>query len=569
MASNSSILCGPCEYRHVTKKAEFWCSVCEEGLCNDCHGHHSAIKSTRDHEIMSIKSYKSLTKGMLSVNAECDLHNEKFELYCPSHEIHCCVNCVNTKHTHCTGVTLLKKVVQNIKSSTSLSSTVSILKERLQNIDGFIENRTDNSKEVDTDKENIKKEFKNVRVDIESKLDILETTILKEVDLIHQKHKTDIDNTVKKLQQKREALNKTLIDFENLQKNASDFHIYMVMKKLETDLLEEGKEINLLLSEEGMKSKRFSFSLNTDLSSIISETAFLGKIAVRTKPNPVHDRNIDFPSSAQFSTTVSTTNVTSVKIKRRLVGFNFPAEDVINISSIIVLPDQKILLADYGDAGGILLFSDSGHFITKIVEFGKPYGTALVGDSRMAVSFPKKENIKILRLGSRISLIRTLQLDVDLNAISYYDTYLLVCSRPRNVLIVDLHGAIVKKLDLDLPYGSITFIYCQSHGILISEYDSDIVHCFDFNGKELWKATFGKGKDTRNLCADKYGNVLCVGMNTNTLVCLSKDGQKMQDLAWAQSHLVKPKAIFYDKSSESLLIAGREMQFAAVFELVY
>ncbi|XP_071133175.1 uncharacterized protein [Mytilus edulis] len=436
-------------------------------------------------------------------------------------------------------------------------------------MDGLIENRMVNLKEVDADKDNFKKEFKNVRVDIESKLDFLETEILTEVDLIHQTHKTDIDNTVEKLQQKRDALCQTLVDFENMQKNASDFHIYMAMKKLETDSLKEGEEIKLLLSEEGMKSKRFSFSLNTDLSSVLSETAFLGNIAVRTNSYPEHDGIIDFPSSAQISTTVSTKNVTSVKIKKNLVGFNFPVEDDINISSVIVLPDQKILLTDFGGSGGILVFSDGGNFITKIAEFGKPYGTTLVDDSMIAVSFPNGANIKILRLGSRFSLIRTLQLGVDLNAISYYDKYLLVCSRPRNVLFVDLHGAIVKKLDLELPYGSITFIHCQSHKILISEFASDIVHCFNLKGQELWKANFEKGKDTRNVCADKYGNVLCVGMNTNTLVCLSKDGQKMQDLAAAQSHFIKPKAIFYDNSSESLLIAGRDMQFAGIFELVY
>ncbi|CAC5360850.1 unnamed protein product [Mytilus coruscus] len=366
MASSSSILCGPCEYRHVTQKADFWCSVCEEGLCRNCHGHHTAIKSTRDHEIMLIKAYKTLAKGLLSVNMECDLHNEKFELN---------------------------------------------LNERLQNLDGLIKNGTDNLIDIDTDKENIKTEVSKVRVDIENKLGILETKILADVDSIHYQHKTGIVDTVSKLQQKRDALSEALIDFENLHKNASDFHIYMAMKKLETDLLEEGKEINSLLLQEGMKLQRLFFSPNADLLSSVSETVSLGNIAVRTKPFPYWPNII----------------IISVQLKRRLSGYSVSEEEDINISSIIVLLDRKILLADFGDDGGILLFGENGHFITKMKQFGKPYGTALIDDSRMAVSFPKNGNIKILKLGSRFSLIKTLQLDVDLNTISYYGKHIIVC----------------------------------------------------------------------------------------------------------------------------------------------
>lgn len=30
------ILCGPCGYAEYTQRAEKWCTVCEEGLCEDC-----------------------------------------------------------------------------------------------------------------------------------------------------------------------------------------------------------------------------------------------------------------------------------------------------------------------------------------------------------------------------------------------------------------------------------------------------------------------------------------------------------------------------------------------------
>ncbi|XP_063448046.1 uncharacterized protein LOC134727597 [Mytilus trossulus] len=402
-------------------------------------------------------------------------------------------------------------------------------------------------------------------MNIEKKLNILETKIVKDINSIHSQQKTGIVDTVRKLQQKREALNRTLIDFENLQKNASDFHIYMVMKKLETDLSEEGKEINSLLLQEEIKLKRLSFSPNADFLSTVSKTVSLGNIAVRTNQFSVLN---EINTNAQSSLTVSTKRITSVHPKMRLSGYNVYEGDDINISSIIVLPDRKILLADFGEDGGILLFGESGHFITKMKQFGKPYGTALIDDFRMAVSFPNNGNIKILKLGPRISLIYTLQMDVDLNAISFYDKHIIVCSRPQSVLFVDLNGAIAKRLDLGLPSARITFIHCLNNKMLISEFLSDTIYCFDFYGNEIWNKHFETGQDTRNVCADKFGNVYCVGMNSGTLVCLSKDGQKIQDLTSFRNNLVMPKAIYYDERSRTLLIASQQMQSAAVFDLV-
>ncbi|XP_071133174.1 uncharacterized protein [Mytilus edulis] len=402
---------------------------------------------------------------------------------------------------------------------------------------------------------------------IENKLDILETKILTDVDSIQHQHKICIVDIVSKLQRKRDALNQALIDFENLQKNASDFHIYMAMKKLETDLLEEGKEINSLLLQERMKLKRvFFFSSNANLLSSVSDTAILGNVAVRTNLFPLLK---EVNTNAQISSKVSAKNITSVQLKRRLSGYQVYEREDVNISSIIVLPDRNILIADFGDDGGILLLSESGNCFTKMTQFGKPYGTALVDDYRIALYFPKNRKIKILKLGSRISLIKTFQLDVDLNAISYYDTHIIVCSRPQSFLFVDLNGVIAKRLDLELPYACITFIHCHSNRMLISEYMSDAIHCYDFDGNQLWNRHFVTGQDTRNVCADKYGNVFCVGMNTGTLVCLSKDGQKMQTLNTARHNLVEPKSIYYDESTERLLIVGQQMQFVAMFDLVY
>ncbi|VDI20930.1 Hypothetical predicted protein [Mytilus galloprovincialis] len=50
----STTLCCPCSERHITKPSEYWCSECEEAICNDCQEHHRVFKATRIHELIPI-----------------------------------------------------------------------------------------------------------------------------------------------------------------------------------------------------------------------------------------------------------------------------------------------------------------------------------------------------------------------------------------------------------------------------------------------------------------------------------------------------------------------------------
>ncbi|CAG2189113.1 unnamed protein product [Mytilus edulis] len=112
MASSKSVSCGACKQEKLNTQAEIWCYNCDEGLCLSCCSHHKKFKSTLDHKTIDIQTYKP---PMGSINTECDKHNQQFNLYCPSHLMPCCDDCINTNHSKCIGIQSLASVVEKTK----------------------------------------------------------------------------------------------------------------------------------------------------------------------------------------------------------------------------------------------------------------------------------------------------------------------------------------------------------------------------------------------------------------------------------------------------------------------
>jgi hypothetical protein len=64
------------------------------------------------------KQNKNTTQYVLEIKEHCDEHHEKFNLYCKEHECPCCRICFVENHGDCKNVTILEKVIKNVKTST-------------------------------------------------------------------------------------------------------------------------------------------------------------------------------------------------------------------------------------------------------------------------------------------------------------------------------------------------------------------------------------------------------------------------------------------------------------------
>ncbi|CAC5369954.1 unnamed protein product [Mytilus coruscus] len=107
MASSKPIQCEPCYKGKINTEADIWCYNCDAGLCSTCLSHHKRSNETHDHNTIDIKRYKKSTRA---IKTECDIHGQQLNLYCPSHLMPCCDECISTRHSKCTGITSLARV---------------------------------------------------------------------------------------------------------------------------------------------------------------------------------------------------------------------------------------------------------------------------------------------------------------------------------------------------------------------------------------------------------------------------------------------------------------------------
>ncbi|CAC5408965.1 unnamed protein product [Mytilus coruscus] len=153
MASSKPIPCGPCQEGKVKTKADIWCYNCDEGLCSTCSGHHKRSKGTRDHKTIDIKCYKP---SIVAIKTECDKHGQQLNLYCPSHLMPCCDQCISTSHSKCTGIKSLASVVEKTKIEKSTQSVQKQIDSIKYFLDKLINNKSKNIKRSEQENDNIK-----------------------------------------------------------------------------------------------------------------------------------------------------------------------------------------------------------------------------------------------------------------------------------------------------------------------------------------------------------------------------------------------------------------------------
>ncbi|CAC5423273.1 unnamed protein product [Mytilus coruscus] len=200
MASSKHIPCGPCHERIANTKAEFWCYNCDEGLCSTCSSHHKRSKSSRDHKTIDIKSYKPFKKA---IKTECDKHGQQLNLYCPSHLMPCCEECIPTSHSKCTGIKSLATIVQKTKMEKSKESLDKDINSILDILNRIKTNKSGKIKRGEQQCNSIKGRIAKFRKKINEHLDELEKKLCQETNTVLNKEKSKASDLITELEKKK------------------------------------------------------------------------------------------------------------------------------------------------------------------------------------------------------------------------------------------------------------------------------------------------------------------------------------------------------------------------------
>ncbi|CAC5416846.1 unnamed protein product [Mytilus coruscus] len=134
LLATSSQNCGVCELRHILRPSIAWCTECDEGLCTECHEHHSLSNTSRSHSLIPITEYQKLPTDLLKVTQYCGEQNEKYQIYCKKHESPCCSKCKTIKNVRISSIQMTSFIMPKPPMPWEIEETLVEVEKNLQKI---------------------------------------------------------------------------------------------------------------------------------------------------------------------------------------------------------------------------------------------------------------------------------------------------------------------------------------------------------------------------------------------------------------------------------------------------
>ncbi|CAG2221634.1 unnamed protein product [Mytilus edulis] len=557
MASNKPIPCGPCQEGKVNTKADIWCYNCDEGLCSTCSGHHKRFKGTRDHKTIDIKSYKP---SIRAINTECDKHGQQLNLYCPSHLMPCCDECISTSHSKCTGIKSLEGVVDNTKIEKSTKKIDNDINSTLQILNEIMSNKSGNIKRGEEQVDSIKETIGKYRKKINKHLDDLEKKLCQETDTILNQEKSKASDLKTEIDGKQKNLKKMQEHLHTVIPHTSKLQSFLGLHQIEQQVHQCQRYVDDLEDDDRAKEFDIKMKQNDEIESIqskIRSLESLGEVMV-VKKNIDLNRETSVRRKAQVqSREQSNINNMTMNIETK-IEINIKKM----ISDMICLMDGRVIVVEH--YGKVNLLTSDGKLQKQLPIPGKAWSVTQINQNTIAITYPNEKAIKIFNMENE-TVTKVITLDKRCNGLSFSNNSLAVGLVDDEIRIIDLEGNTLKSIQVESKSDLEYLVYCNDR-VIYSDYDGKAVYCVDESGKQIWRYTQDLS-EPEGLCTDTYGNIIVVDYYSDRIIVISKDGQNSKVLISKEDGLENPRCICFKHNESSGFICDEDGTYLAKFNL--
>ncbi|XP_076089879.1 uncharacterized protein LOC143061570 [Mytilus galloprovincialis] len=569
MASSKTLLCGPCEEGKVKTKADIWCYNCDEGLCSTCSGHHKRIKSSRDHKTIDIKSYKP---SIGAIKTECDKHGQQLNLYCPSHLMPCCDECVSTSHSKCTGIKSLASVVEKTKIEKSKESVEKDINSILHLLDKMVNNKSTNIKTGEQQCEGIKKSIHKIREKINKHLDHLEKKLCQETGNLWDQETLSARDFISEVKGKKTNLKEMKEYLYAVTTNTSKLQSFLGVHQIEQQVHQCQRYVEDLEYDDRAKEFEIKMEQNEKLKKILQQLGSLeslGEVTV-VKTEIALNRETSVRRKAQVQSRVQsninnmTMNIeTKIKINMRKL-----------ISDMICLMDGRVIVVE--QCGKVNLLTSDGTLQKQLPIPDGAWSVTQINQNTIAITYPNEKVIKIFNM-EKETVSKVITLDKACYGLSssndslavgliddddYYDDDL-----EEEIRIIDLEGNTMKSIQVESESDLFYLVYCNDR-VIYPDYNSRAVYCYDESSKQIWKYTQDLSGPW-GLCTDTYDHIIVVDNDSGRIIVISKDGQNSKVLISEEDELVGLKCISFKHNESSGFICDDRGTYLTKFNLSF
>ncbi|XP_076108415.1 uncharacterized protein LOC143076493 [Mytilus galloprovincialis] len=516
MASSKPIPCGPCIEGKVNTKADIWCYNCDEGLCSTCSGHHKRSKLSRDHKIIDIKNYKP---SVQAIRTECDKHGQQLNLYCPSHLMPCCDQCISKSHSKCTGIKSLASVVEKTKIEKSKESVEKEINSILQLLGKIENNKSQNIKRGEQEYESIKEFIVKIRNEIDKHLTHLEKKICGEADTIMNEEKSKATDLITEIEEKQKNLKKMQDQLHSVIPHASKLQSFLGVHQIEQKVHQCQRYIDDLDKDDRAKEFTIKMKENNEVEKIIKKLGSLGELTVvKTDMDLKKETSVRREAQVESQEQSNINNMT-INIEKK-IKINME-----RISDMICLMDGRLIIVEW--YAKVNLLTPDGKLLKKLPIPDKAFSVTQINQNTIAITYPYENAIKIFNMENE-TVTKVITLDKYCYGLSSSDDSLVVGLIDDVIRIIDLEGNTLKSIQVKYESYLNYLVYCNDR-VIYSDCNGNAVYCVDQSGKQIWEYKQDLSGPS-GLCTDTYGNIIVADMESHRIIVISKDGKESKVL---------------------------------------
>ncbi|VDI55200.1 Hypothetical predicted protein [Mytilus galloprovincialis] len=566
MASSKPIPCGPCQEGKVNTKAEYWCYNCDEGLCSTCSGHHKRVRGTRDHKTTDIKSFKP---SIQAIKTECNKHGQQLNLYCPSHLMPCCDECISTNHIKCTEIKSLVGVVEKTNTDQSKQS----LEKQIKSINHFLEklviNKSQNITRSEREYESIQDFIVKIRKEINSHLTRLEKKLCNEAETILNQVKSEASHFITEIKVKQKNLKKMQEHLHTFIPPTSKLQLFLGLHQIEQQVHQCQRYVDDLEDDNRAKEFNIKMKQNDEISKILRKSESLESLGeimvVRKEPDLNRETSVRRKAQVESRKQSNINNMTmniETKIKTDL-------EKVI-YSDMICLVDGRVIVVE--EWGKVNLLTSDGTLLKQLPIPCEAWSVTQINQNTIAVTYPAEKAIKIFNMENE-TVTKVITLDKVCYGLSFSNNSLAVDlddkddeeDDDKEIRIIDMEGNTLKSIPVEIQSNPFHLVYGNDR-VIYSDFGGKAVYCVDETGKQIWQFT----QDLTGpwgLCTDTYGNIIVADYTSHRIIVISKDGQNSKVLITQKEGLVGPQYICFKHNVSSGFICDYTGTYWAKFHL--
>ena len=547
-------LCKPCVRAGTRVVAKSLCEQCDERLCDSCVVFHQSSRATRDHTItrnmLNHNPRQEEGNGQAEKDIMCQKHFGKpIEFYCAGHKRVFCYVCSAVEHreTVCK-VNYIPEIsdryLEGIDCSsrihridTFLNNCLATQRQASNSLNQFQDSLTEALRQIETFRNDINTTLDNWEGDLKDSLDkkrrssfVLSPTNLERFSEL----KEELEQLQTRIIQQRSAQNTDRLFIELIQAES---------------VLEENEKAITNFNNPGLNVVRFR--KNERIESMLRSEVGLGVL----EASPVSRSRTDSGASSMSND--------SRAIARKDVNVKMRIEKRTSwITSIVALPGQKLVVADYNNHSIKLVDVVTDKVISRAILTSGPWEMTALPNNTLVVSLFDEEALEFLCISeNKVKSLRKVQTGGRCQGVAYCEKGIVVTFiTPPKFHIYDVNGRVFfASPEMNKLRGMFHIsITRDNQYIVVGNDDTNSILKLDFTGKVCAEYKDLSINSPRGLDCHEDGSIFVCSKKDNSVLRVSADmKQRTVVMRREESSTVikNPYAVFYEQTNALLYLS--------------